>query len=141
MTRGPRLLKTSRLNWNKLSPPDVIGTFTPEQFLIALANYLGEPCPIFSRLQGQFIAHCAQSRCVDMYGNAIAAISTLPGDHRRQFHNEIVRVVGNFARTANIPSTREPHNMLESGIPAEPFALWQASGGWSGACCRHDRVE
>jgi hypothetical protein len=112
-----------------LSPNDVIGTFTPEQLLVAFANFLGEPCPVNSRLQGLFIAHCAQSRRVDMYGDEVAAMPTLPGDHRRQFHNEIVRVVGNFARAASITSAREPQNMFGSGIPAENYALWQASGG------------
>jgi hypothetical protein len=112
-----------------LSVPDVIGTFTPDQFLVVFANYLGEPCPIFSRLQGQFIAHCTKSRCVDAYGDEIAAMATLPGDHRRQMHNEIARVVGNFVHAAGIPFTREPQNMFESGIPAEPCARWKASGG------------
>jgi hypothetical protein len=54
---------------------------------------------------------------------------TLSNDHRRQFHNEIGWVVGNFARTASTTSTRKPQNMFESGIPAEHYALWQASGG------------
>jgi hypothetical protein len=58
-----------------LSQNDVIGTFTPEQFLVTFANYLGEPCPVFSRLQSLFIAHCSQQRVVDMYGDEVAAIS------------------------------------------------------------------
>jgi hypothetical protein len=37
-----------------LSQNDVVGTLTPDQFLVAFANYLGEPCPIFSRSQGLY---------------------------------------------------------------------------------------
>jgi hypothetical protein len=91
-----------------LSQNDVVGTLTPDQFLVAFANYLGEPCLIFSRLQGLYIVHCTHHRLVDMYGDEVAAFTTLSGDHRRQVHDEIARVFGNFARAAGIPTASEP---------------------------------
>jgi hypothetical protein len=112
-----------------MSQPDIVGAFTPDQFLVAVANYLGEPCPIFRNLKGLFIAHLSQHRTVDVYGDEVAAMPTLPGDHRRQLHNEVTRVICNMTRSAGVLTAKEPQNIFETGIPVEIYALWQAAGG------------
>ena len=65
------------------SPPDRIGYLGDNIFQVAVASYLGQPCPMMAPFVGRFFGSNGEQ--VDKYGANLAAAS-LPGEGHSTLH-------------------------------------------------------
>ena len=68
------------------SPPDRIGFLGDNIFQVAIASYLGQPCPIMAPLVGWFFGKKGEQG--NKHGANLAAAS-LPGEGHSTLHNQL----------------------------------------------------
>ena len=68
------------------SPPDQIGYMGDNIFQVAMATYLGQPCPIMAPVVGRYFGKSGAQ--VDKYG-ANLAVASLSGQGHSALHNQI----------------------------------------------------
>ena len=81
------------------SPPDQFGYIEDQIFPVAVAQYLGQPCPMMAPVVGRFFGKDGQ--VLDEYGANLAAAS-LPGQGHRALHNTLQSILQDMMKLAGI---------------------------------------
>ena len=87
------------------TPPDAIGHLDDIQFVVAVATYLGVPCPIFKHYAdaGMFISNGRTDRKIDPSGFAVACMTGMPRNDFTPIHDAVKWQLARFARFAGLP--------------------------------------
>ena len=99
------------------SPPDQYGYMEDEVFQVALATYLGQPCPIMAPLVGRYFGK--KGKQLDKYGANLAA-APLPGQGHSALHNHLQSLIMAMMKLGGISSDKEAANFLIDKI-GEPY--------------------
>ena len=100
-----------------LSPPDHFGYMENPHFMISLATYLGQPCPVMAPVVGRFYGKSGAR--LDKYGANLAAAS-LPGQGHRALHNKLQSIVQAMMKVGGIFAEKEAVNFLLDKV-GEPY--------------------
>ena len=91
------------------SPPDQFGYIEDPVFQVAVATYLGQPCPLMQPLVGRFFGK--KGKRLDKYGANLAAAS-LPGQGHSALHNQLQSLLQAMMKLGGIQSEKEAVNFL-----------------------------
>ena len=91
------------------SPSDRIGYLGDSIFQVAIASYLGQPCPMMAPLVGRFFGKKGEQ--VDKHGANLAAAS-LPGEGHSTLHNQLQALTQSILKVGGVRSEKEAVNFL-----------------------------